>query len=329
MYSDFSADFSSGGWNTVSGATGKDLPASLLPNITKKTNFIRCVRRVGCCDFVESNVITKNPTVTNTSTTERAPCIGWTNVFTAFDNGAGAYYQWTFEGANISSSNNRIVNVVFNSLGDKKVTLTIAKNGCIVTRLIPTTVVNCLAGYGDFITFITSVNHKNVRLDWVTANETKASKYVVEQSGDGINFVALTTVVSKNGVNNVYNFVDTKPKMGRSFYRIHQLMPSDESILWSKTEKVLLNDAEGLSILTYPNPINSTVVVEVLDAENAENTEGSLEVYNALGRLVRNQYFIKNQVRYELDVSDLAAGAYIIRVRQNDGKTATAKVTKM
>jgi Secretion system C-terminal sorting domain len=79
-------------------------------------------------------------------------------------------------------------------------------------------------------------------------------------------------------------------------------------------------------MLVYPNPIDKTVFVEVL---NGENTEGSFEVYNALGILVKTQYFIKNQVRYELDLGELASGNYIVRIRQNDGQTATAKMTKM
>jgi Secretion system C-terminal sorting domain len=218
------------------------------------------------------------------------------------------------------------VNVTFTSLGSKRVTLTIVKNGCVQTRIVPTQVVNCSAAYGDIIALIASVtNNKKVKLDWITANETKNSKYVVEKSDDGFSFKAIGTVASQNNVHNVYNFTDNAPKMGRSFYRIHQLSTLDEEIRLSKVEKVIVGDGE-LSMLVYPNPIDKTVFVEVL---NGENTEGSLEVYNALGVLVRTQYFTKNQVRYELELGELAAGNYIVRIRQNDGQTATAKMTKM
>jgi SprB repeat/Secretion system C-terminal sorting domain len=325
MYSDFTADFSQGGWSTIVGATGKDLPLSLLPNIVRKTNFIRCVRRIGCCEFIESNVISKTPTVVNVITGERYPCLNWANIFTAFDNGVGAFYQWSIEGATITTSNNRVANIIFTSLGRKNVTLTVIKNGCSQTRTTQIEVVNCSGNYGEIITFLSSVNNKKVRLDWVTTNENNASKYVIETSNDGFDFRSIGSIVSQNRANNVYTFTDNSPKIGRSFYRIHQLTPINEEVRLSKTEKILLGE-EALSILVYPNPIDKTVFVEVV---NDEITEGSIEVYNPLGLLIKTQYFTKNQVRYELELGELAAGNYIVRVRQNDGKTATAKMTKL
>ena len=325
MYSDFTADFSQGGWSTIVGATGKDLPVSLLPNIVRQTNFIRCVRRVGCCDFIEGNVISKTPTVVNSNTGERFPCLGRANIFTAFDNGAGASYMWSIEGASITSSNSRVVTIVFTSLGRKNVTLTIIKNGCMLTRTTQIEVVSCTGNFGEIITFLSSVNNKKVRLDWVTANENQQSKYAIEKSNDGLDFKPIGSIVSQNGANNVYTFTDNSPKMGRSFYRIHQLTPIDEEVRLSKTEKVMLGE-EALSVLVYPNPMDKTVFVEVV---NSEITEGSIEIYNALGALVKTQYFTKNQVRSELQVGELAAGNYIIRVRQNDGKTARTKMTKL
>jgi Secretion system C-terminal sorting domain len=179
---------------------------------------------------------------------------------------------------------------------------------------------------------LSSVNNKKVKLDWVTANESNTSKYVVEKSGDGFDFASIGTIASQNGANNVYTFMDNTPKMGRSFYRIHQLTPINEEVRLSKTEKVIIGE-ENLSILVYPNPIDKTVFVEVINAEMSlrgiEATEGSIEVYNTLGALIKTQYFTKNQVRYTLELGELAAGNYIVRVRQDDGKTATAKMTKL
>jgi hypothetical protein len=71
--------------------------------------------------------------------------------------------------------------------------------------------------------------------------------------------------------------------------------------------------------------VNTSVFIEVV---NGENTEGSIEVYNSLGSLVKKQDFIIKQIRYEVDLTELAVGPYIIRVRRNDGKTAIAKITK-
>ena len=325
MYSDFSADFSIGTWHIIVGATGKDLPANLLPNIVRQTNFIRCARRVGCCDYVESNVISKIPIVANSQIGDRFPCVNRVDVFTAYDNGVGASYQWSFQGANITSSTARIVNVTFTSPGLKTVTLTISKNGCTQTRATLIDVSSCSSSFGNLISFNASiVGNKNVQLNWATTDEREASKYAVEKSVDSINFALIGTVASQNFANNVYAFIDPQPKLGRSYYRIHQLTPLNADIMWSKMEKVMLVE-DVLSIIVYPNPVNTSVFIEVV---NGENTEGSIEVYNSLGSLVKKQDFIIKQIRYEVDLTELAVGPYIIRVRRNDGKTAIAKITK-
>ena len=326
MYSDFTADFNAGSWNTIAGATGKDLPANLLPNMIRKTNFIRCVRRAGCGDYAEGNVVSKIPTVAMSWLAERAPCLGRPNVFSATDNGAGATYQWTIQGANITSSNDRVVNnVTFSSLGDRTTTLTISKNGCTQTRSFPTTVVNCLADYGSIFAFsASSTSNNDVRLNWATTDEKKTSKYMIEKSADNVNFTLIATVASQNLPNNLYAFVDTKPKTGRAFYRIHQMTPQEQEVAMSKTEKVIVAQL-GQSLVTYPNPVGSTLFVEVIDADN---TEGSIEIYNEMGSLVKVQKFTANQVRYEVNTEGLGKGNYILKIRRTDGTISTTKISK-
>lgn len=88
----------------------------------------------------------------------------------------------------------------------------------------------------------------------------------------------------------------------------------------------MINEGDK-SLLTYPNPIGSTLFVEVL-AENMLDTEGVLEVYDVLGQVVKTKNFVKDQVRYELEVGDLVSGNYIIRVRFSDGKSVATKILK-
>ena len=171
-----------------------------------------------------------------------------------------------------------------------------------------------------------STNHKEIALDWATNDEKLVSKYAVERSFNNLDFALIGIIASQNGANNLYSFVDGQPKMGQNFYRIHQLSPSDASIFKSKTEKVLLLEA-GKSVIAYPNPVGSTVFVELIDGENTEG--GVLELYNALGALVKKQNFTKDETRFEWDLSAFAPGNYWIRMRRDDGKTAAAKISKL
>ena len=93
----------------------------------------------------------------------------------------------------------------------------------------------------------------------------------------------------------------------------------------SKSEMITIV-GNGQSIITYPNPVASTLFVEVLDADN---TEGVLEVYDILGRLVASKNFVKDQIRYELEVGDLLMGQYVVRVRYADGKSVATKILKL
>jgi hypothetical protein len=325
MYSDFTADFSAGGWNIIAGATGKDLPANLLPNITRQTNFIRCVRRSGCGLYIEGNVISKIPVVSITPTIDRFPCLNAVRTFTATDNGVGTTYQWLFQGANIATSFSRVVNVTFTSTGTKSVTLIIIKNGCTQSRTYQIEVTNCFAGFGSLFAFsVSATGSKDVHLNWATTGEQKTSSYVIEKSTDNVNFAPIGTVTSQNLPNNLYTFVDPKPKMGRAFYRIHQMSPIGEEVMMSKTEKVVIAD-KGQLLVTYPNPVGATLFVEALDAEN---TEGVIEIYNEIGSLVQTQQFTSNQIRYEINTNDLGKGNYVLKMRRSDGTISTTKISK-
>lgn len=325
MYSDFSPIFTAGSWAIVPGATGKDLPANLLPTITRATHFIRCVRRAGCFDYIEGNTVTKTPIVALAYTGQRFPCVNASVNYTAEDNGTGATYQWIFQGANITTSSSRSVNVTFTSTGIKTVTLTISKVGCSLSRTIQVDVTNCLIDYGTLFAFSASSSSSNgVKLNWATTGENKSSKYIVEKSVDNVNFDVIGTVASQNLPNNLYAFSDPKPKMGRAFYRIHQMTLNNDEVMMSKVQKVTIAD-KGQAVVTYPNPVGSTLFVEVVDADNAE---GTIEIYNSIGALVKTQQFTSNQVRYEVNTEGLGKGNYILKIRKADGSVSTTKISK-
>ena len=325
MWSDLSPIFNAGTWNTIVGATGKDLLVSQFPNIVRPTNFIRCVRRAGCGPYLESNVVTKTPLVSFSFQVERFPCLNRPNVFTAADNGAGATYQWTFNGANISSANTRVVNVTFTSLGARSVTLSITSGGCQQTRNVPVDVVNCFADFGNIFAFsVSTVGSNGVKLNWATTDEKKASKYMVEKSVDNVNFTLIGTVASQNLPNNLYNFSDPQPKQGRAFYRIHQMTMQNADVNMSKTEHIVMA-AQGQALVSYPNPASANLFVEVVDMDN---TEGVIEIYSEAGALVKTQKFTANQVRYEVDTHNLGAGNYFVKVRRADGTVTTTKFSK-
>ena len=323
MYSYAGGSFNPSTWTAIAGATGKDLPVSLFPSISRPTYIIRCVRRANCGNFKESNLITITPRAFAQILGATSVCINQNVTFTAEENVAGATYNWSFNGANISAAYGRIQTVSFSSVGQKQIILTVTAFGCQRSRVITVNVTSCQDGFGNLMGFMATVNNKDAILQWTTTDEKKPSMYMIEKSLDNVNFKMIDGVASQNGANNLYTYTDKKPKVGRTFYRIYQMSPFNEAVMVSKSEMITIIGT-GSSIITYPNPVSSTLFVEVI----ADNTEGVLEVYDVLGRLVKTKNFVKDQVRYELEVGDLVNGTYIVKVLYLDGNSVATKFLK-
>ena len=325
MYSTSQTVFDPSSWETIDGATGKDLPLSLFPHISGSINIVRCVRRANCAEYKETNVVSLTAKAFANITAQTNACLNQDVTFTAEQNVAGATYSWTFEGANMATSSNRVQTIKFTSVGNKQVTLTVTAQGCTKTKIFTAKVTACPGVYGGLVGFnVNPSGRREVMLDWATTDEQAPSMYMIEKSIDGINFNKIGEVVSQNGTNNLYRFADTEPKMGRSFYRVHQVTLDETDVRTTDAKKVLLG--EGQTVLTYPNPAQSSVFVEVLDAENAE---GVIEIYNHVGSLVQTQRFTSNQMRYQVNTDNLPTGTYILKIRRADGDVKSVKINKL
>ncbi len=322
MYSDVSDVFNMSSWNVVQGATGPNL--TVLPVLTKTTFFRRCVRRAGCPLFLESNAVMKMP-ISNVNFTAPTPvCLNQNVIFTAPDNGPFAQYNWSFAFGSPSNAFTRSVTVKFTLLGPANVLLNVNVGGCSLEKNITVTVTNCAVGSGTISAFsATAESTKKVILNWQTTAETESSSYAIERSPDGSIFNEIGRMSSHNQAKNTYQFFDTDPKMGHSFYRIKHLDNSGGSAL-SDMRQIILHNGD-LTAIAYPNPVNSKLFVELTDVEKAE---GNIEVYNVQGIMMKTQKFTQDQVRYEIDMSELPSGNYYIKLTQNDGTIKTVKASK-
>ncbi len=325
MYSDATDIFDPTTWTAIPNATGRNLPINLIPTLDRTTYFVRCVRRSNCI-YKETNVITITLRAFANIFGPTTACLNQDVTFTAEQNVAGTIYEWIFTGGVPGVTFNRVQTVRFTSTGLKEVKLTVSSFGCVKTRSIFVNVTTCQGAFGGFVGFNANpVQQKEVMLDWATSNEQVESKYLIEKSTDGINFRMIGTVLSQNQTNNLYRFADMEPKMGRSFYRIHQVTMDNVDIKTTEAKKVLMGQS-GQSVLTYPNPAQGSIFVEVLDADNAE---GTIQIYNHIGRLVMTQRFTSDQMRYQVNTDNLPSGTYILKIRRNDGDVKSVKITKL
>jgi hypothetical protein len=200
--------------------------------------------------------------------------------------------------------------------------------GCLFykeSNIVTKTIRACLQGGSAFqsLNLVTISTHQ-VRVDWITKDEVDETKYVIERSYDGVNFMEIGEMKSKNQALNLYQYSDMNPKMGRSFYRVKHI-EANGSLDYSKIKNTVLYANGGEPVATYPNPVTNSMFVEILDTDNAE---GVIEVYNAYGILVKTEKFSKSQARYEVNMSNMPTGAYVFKIRQTDGQVKSVKVTK-
>ncbi|GGN12805.1 hypothetical protein GCM10010967_56000 [Dyadobacter beijingensis] len=161
------------------------------------------------------------------------------------------------------------------------------------------------------VSFTGKAVENTVALKWATTEETNASHFEVQRSGDAKNFESIG-VVAATGESQVrveYDLIDHSPLSGINYYRLKQL-DTDGTFAYSKTISVLL---EGdIKIKVFPNPvadllrIESSATVQSLEVFRADGTR--VEGIRVVNTLISGQYF------REINLSNQKPGMYVLVV---------------
>lgn len=155
-----------------------------------------------------------------------------------------------------------------------------------------------------------------VRLDWATATERDNKGFHIERSiNDVAHFETIGWVATNNGftaANQYYGFVDAKIKSGNTYY--YRLKQEDLSgkTHYSETRVVAVAHTKGQLVIT-PNPTTESAII-ALDVPDIEDAL-EVQLYNIQGQLA-GSFQIGSGTR--IDLSNFAAGMYIVAVRYND-----------
>ena len=175
------------------------------------------------------------------------------------------------------------------------------------------------------ITFNGKANNTNSDLMWQTASEKNARLFEVHASVDGNNFKQIGEVKARGNssstVNYTFTHVDALAKNNKVYYRLKSV-DLDGTFEWSNTIIVTANEANNASIDVYPNPFNNDVTVSLID-----NTPATIEVVTLEGVNVYNATTNSNSSFANINLTQLTAGVYFIKVTQN-GATSVQKLVK-
>ena len=168
----------------------------------------------------------------------------------------------------------------------------------------------------ELAAFSAECNGNYAKISWTTATERNNDYFVLERSGDAINFGEVARMAGAgNSINPVdYTYNDYSVRGGDSYYRLVQV---DYDGTRTVSEMIAVNctiDAEGApEVVAYPNPFGCDLTLRF---ENFGNMLASVEVYDMLGRLVMTTEVQCTQNEHEvvLHLESLSDATYNVRV---------------
>ncbi len=161
-----------------------------------------------------------------------------------------------------------------------------------------------------------------VKLTWVTGEETNTKEYVIERSKDGSNFYEIDRIQAKGNTQSAktYSIIDNNPLKGKNFYRITELDFSGNKT-FSPTLYVKLSGESKVELEVFPNPAFNIVTVSTVNSQSYLNR---MQVFDLAGKLVLSNNFNGNTTK--INVSILNAGSFILRVTTDKGEVIQSKL---
>jgi hypothetical protein len=160
----------------------------------------------------------------------------------------------------------------------------------------------------DIVSFTGVKNNSGNQLSWTTANPINFSRFEIQRSIDGNNFIGIAQVQPNNS--NTYNYTDAGA-MVTSFYRL-VLIDVDGSLHYSNTIAVISNNESFIISSVYPVPATNTLNVD-LYAQATTNVTYSITDLN--GKIITSEMHAALSLTTQpLNVSSFAAGTYFLTV---------------
>lgn len=165
--------------------------------------------------------------------------------------------------------------------------------------------------------FTATLVNKKAQLNWVSAQEENLNVYVLERSTNGSDFTDAAYVFANGNTSTStsYSYADAGIaglKSGMVYYRL-RMEDLDGKFKYSPTRMIRIAEtAATLSIQAFPNPAINELRITV--TASWQNQKLQYDLYTINGQQVKR--FTRNAAGQTevLDISNLAAGTYLVKV---------------
>jgi len=165
----------------------------------------------------------------------------------------------------------------------------------------------------------------SINVNWSVAQESNLSRYEVEVSKDGVNFVKAATVMAQNKATYSASFPITEILKSATLLVRLKSIDLDASYKYSQIVPVSGSCSKsGQEIYCYPNPLTREDHITIASRGELFNGTYQVSIIDAAGKNYGNrQVTVSNVVSFDhLFGRKLAAGNYFIVLRRADGTTA-------
>lgn len=178
------------------------------------------------------------------------------------------------------------------------------------------------ANLGDFI--VSKQLNGTVLVKWTTISEHNNEYFTIEHSTDGIHFTEISKIPSlgNTAYGFSYQFIDTKPGIGKNFYRISMVDIALKS-KYSEIKIIQVSDNAQHMLSIFPNPAVNSISLKL---NTNENEELKVEIYDVTGNKELTKTCIMQHQKAELDIGNLRTGIYSIVTVTSIGIQYTSKL---
>jgi len=172
----------------------------------------------------------------------------------------------------------------------------------------------------QILSFTAQKQNSNVILQWQTANEVNTNYFNIQRSSNGKDFTTIGNVgaTDVSGVNN-YTYTDLLTSnvspLTNLYYRLQEI-DKDGSSTYSNIATVSFTNQPSITI--SPNPAKGTVYV-------TGNSIKYITIADNSGKTIISQA-VNNQTHVAVNISNLAAGIYIVKVTDAQGNVQTEEL---
>ncbi|HMH22413.1 MAG TPA: T9SS type A sorting domain-containing protein [Puia sp.] len=172
-----------------------------------------------------------------------------------------------------------------------------------------------------------SADQAQVTVSWTTTMEENNRYFIVQRSGDGQQFADLDTVTDANATTgHAYTYTDQSPLPGNNLYRLAQVDLDGKTTLF-RVLSVNVSAETRPSFRLGPNPADNTLYLKFV--QPGQSTLG-VSLSDVGGKILRSWKFQKQGTAWDqsIDLSNLPAGSYFIRLQSGNYKTVQQFIKK-